>query len=294
MKIINLTLLAFLFIFPFISMSQEQTESKYMYTPYTDYIPQANGKMVKKHIKMEGIENYYYIYQDRRSQNKKLYIVFHGEKNNTEDFMRNTGLHQRFERKGYDYIFFSSIGGKGWYNNEEKNERFVKTILNRLSLGRYREVGFIGYAGGGTFASDIYCQNKWVQIKSIWNVNGTLNKNCNFSDDLTYNLFFGSEMDISDQPNGYYKDYGDIIKKLRDRGDCNIGSRIMEHGSKMSPVYLERIQLNCISENKSNIFEAVNMGRNFPYTNKLDLDGFQGKEIESFDFINFIESVSYF
>ena len=42
------------------------------------------------------------------------------------------------------------------------------------------------------------------------------------------------------------------------------------------------------NQNNVNIFKAINMERNFPYTNKLELDGFIGNELNSFDLINFM------
>lgn len=276
---------------------QSIASDDYLFTDSYDIIPKDTNRMINKQIYLKpDIKTNFFIRINSFPSRNTLFVLFHGGKNNAIEFMQNTDLHSRINKEEYDFLLMPSYNSKDYISNYKENEIILNAVLNGLR-GSYQRVVFLGYAEGGTFMTQYYCNNKdsrnIQRLRNMWNINGTIPKDCSISEDINYNLLYGTKMDLGAyyKDNEFYTDYKELSKNLS--GNCNIEGYSTIHGSSMSEVYLEQASLRCKEPNDVNMFRAINMERNFPYTNKLELEGFQGAEIPNFDMINFIKRINY-
>ena len=292
-KLIYLLLIS---IISFVSIANSDNE-EYLFSDRYDIIPKERNKIINKKIYLKpDIKTNFYIRINSFPDRDTLIVLFHGGKNSAVEFMQNTNLHGRIVEEGYDFLLVPSYGSKDYISEYKNNEVVMNSIMRELN-SHYRKIVFLGYAEGATYMTKYYCNNQdkseTRRVMYIWNINGTIPKDCQINNNVNYNILYGTKMELSNyySKDDYYTDYGELSSYLA--GTCSIDGYSVNHGSSSNDVYLEQAVLGCNEENNVNIFRAINMERNFPYTNKLEMIGFKGDEIPNFDMVNFIKKINY-
>lgn len=241
------------------------------------------GELVKKIIEIDDIKHHYYVYNSISGKFNPLYIIFHGGKNGAQDFLRNTGIHNRLKGSDLSFIVFESFGDPNWFKNYSLNKKIINRVLDVVYDGVYSSIHFIGYTEGGTFATDLYCDGIYG-ANYIWNINGTMKKSCQIKNNTDYILMYGDKMDISSYENIYYKNFDDIKNYLvKKDGDCSVVGETTAYGSRFDNTFVNKLNFKCNSKNSVDIYIMKNVGRNFPSSYSLDLDDFVGETTTSIE-----------
>ena len=258
----------------------------------SEIITKKEGVFIKKEISLGSIKHYYFSHFSSDVKRRDLYIVFPGSKGDAEEFMMATGFHNKIINNNENLIVFDSYKSDDWYKYKSVNDKVVDSVLKEVYNKVYDDIHLVGYAEGATYMNEMVCSNKYG-ADFIWNVNGTIKKDCEINKLITYSLVYGESMDISNYESNYYTNYENFINEwiLKRGKGCKKLTEQIKYGNRFSEAYINQFLFKCDTRNKSNIFKMVGVGRNFPGSSKTDIESFNGRTVGNIDFYDFLEDI---